>query len=123
MVNLWNRYAAKITIWAVAFCVLVAVGGDVLIYCAPSLPYGYAWKHNVALSQVVVAKRAYDCEWSSAPLGAKHCHYETSVEVTKTAVATDGVTPLVSHDGGKTWTTNTLQFEPSVYVLWVKVAD
>jgi hypothetical protein len=39
------------------------------------------------------------------------------------STGTDGVTSLISYDGGKTWNENTSHVQPSVYVAWNKVED
>jgi len=70
--------------------------GDILIYIAPSITYGYAWKYDIANSKVVVGMRPHDCEWQTAPLGDKNCHYEAQLRHVRTSTATDGATPLVS---------------------------
>jgi len=107
----------------VLFAIVLAIAGDVVIYFAPTATYGYAWKYNVAASNVVVEKRPYDCEWTTAPLGAKHCHYESQVLSVRTGIATDGTTPVLSYDEGKTWATNADRVKPSAYVSWNKIAD
>jgi hypothetical protein len=103
----------RILLSFIALVHLYAYTGDVLIYLAPSKTWGYALKYGVADSRVAIDKRPYNCEWGTAPLGDKHCHYEAQVQWTKIAVAADGVTPLISFDGGRTWTENTAHLEPS----------
>jgi len=109
-------------------CLLFALGlyvyiGDILIYIAPSWTYGYAWKFGVANSKVAIGMRPHNCEWQTAPLGVKNCHYEAQVSSVRTATATDGTTPLVSCDEGKTWQANVAHEEPSVFVSWTKVDE
>ena len=38
-----------------------------------------AFTNNVAVENVYVEPKPHDCEWDSAPLGSKHCHYESHV--------------------------------------------
>ena len=109
-------------------CLLLLFGfyeycGDVLMYIAPSTTYGYAWKYDVADSMVIIEMRPHDCEWKTAPLGDKNCHYEAQVRIILTAAARDGITPLVSYDEGKTWQANTSHEEPAVFVSWTKVNE
>ena len=100
-----------------------AVIGDILMYIAPSSPYGYAAKYNVNDSYVVMNRKPHDCEWVSAPLGDKHCHYKVEVSSVRTGTSKDGTTPLVSYDEGKTWSFNTDHVKPSVVVSWTKVEE
>jgi len=39
----------------------------------------YAIVYNVGRDKVFVAPRPHDCDWLSAPLGDKHCHYSPVV--------------------------------------------
>jgi hypothetical protein len=39
----------------------------------------YAAEYMVQTDQVEIDNRPYNCEWGSAPLGNKHCHYEKMV--------------------------------------------
>jgi hypothetical protein len=41
----------------------------------------YAAEYMLDPDQVAVERRPHDCEWNSAPLGDKHCHYEAMVTV------------------------------------------
>lgn len=113
----------RILLSLIALVLLYAYAGDILIYLAPSTTLGYALKYDVAESMVVVDKRPHNCDWNTAPLGAKHCHYEVQVQWTRTAMATGGAPPLVSYDGGKTWTQTTAHVEPSVSVSWIRVEE
>jgi hypothetical protein len=123
MASRFSAHKRKIVWSLVAVIALYSFAGDTLMYIAPSTTYGYAWKYDVADSRVVIDKQPHNCEWETAPLGAKHCHYEAQVQWTRTGTGTDGVTPLVSYDGGKTWTENTSHAEPSVFVSWMKIEE
>ncbi len=118
-----SAHKGAIVLSFIALALLYAYAGDILIYLAPSTSWGYALKYDVAESKVAIEKQPHDCAWETAPLGAKHCHYDGQVQWTKTATASDGATPLVSFDGGKTWTENTSNLEPSVSVSWIKVEE
>ena len=39
----------------------------------------YAMQNDVPSERVYIQRKPHDCEWMSAPLGDKHCHYEKSV--------------------------------------------
>jgi hypothetical protein len=62
----------------------------------------YAFHYDANLNQVNRTDKPHDCEWFTAPLGNKNCHYEAKVAVTKTGRDKDGKT-VRSYDGGKTW--------------------
>jgi hypothetical protein len=32
-------------------------------------------------NQIVIERKPYNCDWDSAPIGSKHCHYEKIVTV------------------------------------------
>ncbi|MGA7241414.1 MAG: hypothetical protein WBY44_37370 [Bryobacteraceae bacterium] len=69
--------------WFIFACfalgLLYVAAGYALPYFAPSSPYGYAIAYSVNPSSVLVDRIPHDCEWFSAPLGDKHCHYEAKV--------------------------------------------
>jgi hypothetical protein len=110
--------------WAfMALLAVVYLRGPALIYMLPTSAYGYGFKYNVDESSVFITPRPHDCEWGSAPLGNKHCHYKAEVSGVRTAISTDGTTPLVSYDEGNTWTVNTDHVKRSVFVSWTKVDD
>ncbi len=35
----------------------------------------------MAVEQVIFEKRPHDCDFTAAPLGLKHCHYDSEVVV------------------------------------------
>jgi hypothetical protein len=72
--------------------------------------------------QVKVDHRPHNCEWSTAPLGDKNCHYVPHVRSVRTSV-TDKSVSLVSYDDGKTSQVNTFNETPGVYVSWEKIED
>ena len=120
--TLWKW--GKTLFWVSLACtVFFSVIGDILIYIAPSTTYGYSLKYSVDNSKVVIEMRPHNCEWGSAPLGDKHCHYTAEVSQVRTDVSKDGTTPLVSYDEGKTWSFNTDHVKPSVVVSWTKVEE
>lgn len=38
-----------------------------------------AFNSGMSPNQIIVANEPRDCDWTSPPLGSKHCHYESSV--------------------------------------------
>ena len=67
----------------------------------PESKVGYTMKYALADEEVIIDRKPHDCEWETAPLGAKHCHYEKVVQ-----------TDTDQH--GKV---------TAVYVSWQKVQD
>jgi hypothetical protein len=46
---------------------------------------------NVATwDQVFISPRLHDCEWDTAPLGPKHCHYDLVVQTVRTSINENG---------------------------------
>jgi hypothetical protein len=63
---------------------------------APTNKLGYFLKYSTLVGisgdwkvatwgQVFVEPRRHDCEWGTAPLGSKHCHYDPVVHTIRTA--------------------------------------
>jgi hypothetical protein len=139
--RIWHFGLARLKVlFYVAFGTLMVFGLVLLgiengaLWFAPSSKLGYFLKYSTLVGssgswktasyeQVTVSPQPHDCEWGSAPLGAKHCHYEAQVLTVRTATSTDGVTPIVSYDEGKTWNVNTDHAEPSVFISWNKVDE
>lgn len=52
--------------------------------------------------QVVIERKPHNCEWSSAPLGDKHCHYKaivTPLDQNGKVITAAGQTPTTVHVG------------------------
>jgi len=91
----------------------------------------YALQYNVNATEVQHQNQPHDCEFLTAPLGEKHCHYEPSVSTLRWATSTTGL-PIASVDEGKTWETFTPDANVTVptnsrvekvYVSWEKKDD
>jgi hypothetical protein len=85
----------------------------------------YAIEYNFPYSQVNLAKKPHDCDWSAAPFGNKNCHYEVTVlETTRTSTNAEGK-PIYSYDGGKTWFLIGAEYsvKPGLRLGWKKVED
>ena len=90
----------------------------------------YAATYGVTSSDVYIQNQLHDCAFFAAPLGAKYCHYERTISITRWSTSTDG-NPIISFDDGKTWTS----FDPAgekvprystvkaVYIGWEKKED
>lgn len=55
----------------------------------------YALTNKVPVERVTVEKMPHDCEFETAPLGSKHCHYAAEVIVLQGADTPDGKKSIV----------------------------
>jgi hypothetical protein len=111
------------------FGVLLVIG-----YMMHGDAYWYSITEGAPVEKVTVEKKPHDCEFSTAPLGEKNCHYDKIVTKIMWATSTAGK-PIVSDDDGKTWYEPTWANEPgtpkfpqyprtmSVYITWKRVQD
>jgi hypothetical protein len=84
----------------------------------------YAAQYHVSYDQVTVDKQPHDCEWLTAPLGDKNCHYDAEARIIRTGHREGTGQPVVSFDDGKTWEDNSgSKLSPAVYITWKKIED
>lgn len=89
----------------------------------------YALQYANSYGEVIKEKKPHDCDWLTAPLGDKNCHYDAQVQVQTIATGTDSNSgrPIVSYDNGKTWDfndgANPAKASITVYVGWQKVDE
>jgi hypothetical protein len=76
----------------------------------------YAAEYMLDPDQVVIEREPHNCDWDSAPLGNKHCHYEAIVTTLNSAGA-------VVESGGKQNTAVGDQNVAKVHVDWERVED
>jgi hypothetical protein len=118
----------------------VAIVGLVALYLfsfavtwvAPTYKLGYFLKYSIyggstpgktaTWNQVFVSPQPHDCEWETAPLGSKHCHYDPAVQTIRASVSKNGQL-IVSYDEGKTWQIASGDEQPAIYVTWQKVEE
>jgi hypothetical protein len=62
----------------------------------------YAVWYNVARENVTIDQKPHDCDWSTAPLGNKNCHYDKVMTFVRTGIDR-AHRPVISFDEGKTW--------------------
>jgi hypothetical protein len=111
----WSNLGALIVIWLVIHWV-----GD-----AWHNKLRYSIQYSVSYDQVTVANKPHNCEWFSAPLGDKNCHYDPQVQVIRTGHREGTGVPIISFDNGKTWGDNDFPkpVVPAVNVTWEKIED
>lgn len=115
----------KIVSWpsnlAWVFCFLVAFDWFV---SAVHSKRRYEIQYGVASSDVHIDSKPHDCEFLSAPIGAKYCSYEVIVLEEAVRPSQQPGTFVVSQDGGKTWNPTTLTTPyHGVWVRWNKVSE
>ena len=97
--------------------------------------FRYSIQYGVSYGKITKAKEPRDCDWLSAPLGDKDCHYEVRMSKVLKANDTHGK-PIVSYDGGATWIADGESDRPvypelpggttevvSVFLNWERVED
>jgi hypothetical protein len=105
--------------WSYMFWAFVAYWA---IYAAWHSNFAYSVRYSVSYDQVTQQKKPHNCEFLSAPIGDKNCHYDPEVQSVRTATSDLG-TPIMSYDDGKTWVPNEWNVKPGVSVSWVKVDE
>jgi hypothetical protein len=65
----------------------------------------YALKNAVPVQRVEIDKKPHDCEFTTAPLGHKNCHYDPVIAKIMWSTSPSGDS-IKSADGGKTWETH-----------------
>jgi len=91
----WWRRARKDVLEVGRFLFWVGVAALVLVGLWPYLSLDpvrswYALTGKVPVEQVEMAKKPHDCEFMTAPIGDKRCHYDAKVVVLKGEDAPDG---------------------------------
>jgi len=62
-----------------------------------------AFSNGTPYSHVQIADRPHDCDFLTAPLGSKNCHYKKAISKVMWATSSAGY-PIRSLDEGTTWT-------------------
>jgi hypothetical protein len=133
-----GQRAGAETLKAVAF-VMLAVGVVVLLVLTLAGPLGRVVESIWPTSEVATELRyadegglqgaithvdpvPHDCEFLSAPLGSKNCHYEKLVRTFRVRRRPDQ-SAEGSYDEGKTWMPVEASATPQIVVSWRKVAE
>ena len=98
--------------WSTVAVVLFVLG--LWIVSSTDTRIGLRIKYDLDDSHVFMDKKPHDCEWASAPLGDKHCHYEM---VVAPQMVYTGEEPVTFPDN---LTVNNVK---SVTVTWNKIQD
>lgn len=125
-----SGHSASSTLKAIAVIAVLAVAAWWLM--PDNWRSKYAVRYQVEPDQVFIDQKPHNCDWLSAPLGDKHCHYDSVVMVYNpdgkvidgTGVQVNAGGSMLSYDGGKTWQ----QLPPDqhtakVIVAWERVEE
>ena len=84
--------------------------------------FRYSVQYHVPISSVTKLEKPSDCDFLTAPIGNKGCHYEPEVATVRTGHNAAGER-FVSYDDGKTWTPNDSipAIKAGVFVSWNKI--
>lgn len=87
-------------VWLLIIIIAIVYWGDI-----PDIwnsKVRYALSLGVTRDKITFQNKPHDCEFMTAPIGRKNCHYESVVEKVKWATSTAGK-PIMSIDDGKSW--------------------
>lgn len=62
----------------------------------------YELRYNLSEDKITILREPRDCDFTTAPLGSKGCHYDKVVSTVQWARSTTN-NPIVSYDDGETW--------------------
>ena len=116
------RIFRKALIWSFAILLFLGLFAEVLPLTFPESPWAYTLVFGGLFHEtdVHVAQKPHNCDFSYAPLGSKGCHYEKQVSVWRHTISASGG-PIISYDDGKTWRPFPADQKPGateVYVFW-----
>jgi hypothetical protein len=100
-------------------------GGYVADALFPEDEWAIKWRYSLETDlhdpMIVIEKHPHDCEFLTAPIGDKHCHYDRIA--TTLRIRQRGVERESSFDDGKTWSRAAPEARSSVFVSWTKVQE
>jgi len=81
---IWGRirlsvYGFVAYVFWISVCLMLFVAALPYIEAGPTAGF-YAFTNGVSPKRVTVNKKPHDCEFSTAPMGSKHCHYEAHAQ-------------------------------------------
>jgi len=106
---------------------LWGAGAYLVVWLAPEAEWAYRWRYAAEKegfdgAKINLSRKPHDCDFLTAPIGSKHCHYERRVETIRVISTRDGIR-RASFDEGKTWQTIKGGLDPLVLVTWAKIDD
>ena len=121
----FNPKALFIPVGLIALGLLYQPGGYVADWLFPDSEWATRWRYGLEddLEGAVYQfdKQPHDCEFMSAPMGSKHCHYERQVATIR--IRTNQSRREVSFDEGRTWFSAEGTERRAVFVTWKNVQE
>jgi hypothetical protein len=114
-----------------ALCLLLILGLCVLIvYWIIPVKTRYAWEYDTITNDVFISAKPHDCEFLTAPMGRKNCHYAKHVEAVKWQPDPDRVyfqSKVVGPDHSDAFSSIPAErvedAHTKVYVTWIRESD
>lgn len=123
----WREKTANFGRGLVAWLVLgllYAAGGYAAEWMFPESEWATKWRYSLDSelknATYVTEKHPHDCEFLSAPMGDKHCHYDKVVNIVRVRNGPSG--REISYDGS-VWSPAEPGARTTVYVSWSKVEE
>jgi hypothetical protein len=105
---------------------LLAAGGDAVTWLCPDSEWAYRLRYSLDSdfngATFEVRSIPHDCEFLTAPIGGKYCHYNKRAVITRIRTNESG-RRFYSLDDGKTWAEAAPDTTPTVFISWDKVND
>jgi len=113
-----------VLVWIV-LGLLYGAGAYVADWIFPESEWATKWRYSLDSelrnADFVFDKHPHDCEFLSAPMGDKHCHYDKVVATIRIRNGQSG--REMSHDDGRTWSPAESGDRATVFVSWNKVDE
>ena len=114
----------RLLLIVVVLALLYVAGGYFAEWMFPESEWATKWRYNLDSDLTdavyVMEKPPHNCEFLSAPIGDKHCHYDKVVHVVRVRDGPSG--REVSYDGNS-WSPAEPGVRATVYISWNKVED
>jgi hypothetical protein len=101
-------------------------GGYAAEWTFPESEWATKWRYglddDLKDADYVMERHPHDCEFMSAPLGDKHCHYDKAIITVRVRNGQSGGR-VVSYYEGKSWASADTGTRARVFVSWTKIQD
>lgn len=107
---------------------LSMIGSGIAVWVWPDRKWAnewwYSWAGGSDLNKPTISVQSipHDCEFLTAPMGSKHCHYKQNVVTVRIRSDAPGARSI-SMDDGKTWSKAEPSDHPAVFISWEKVEE
>jgi hypothetical protein len=62
----------------------------------------YSFDRSISKEKITIESKPHDCEFLTAPVGRKNCHYRKVIQTVEWSKSKSGE-PIISFDAGKSW--------------------